>query len=145
MGDAELSDGLKAREAREHSVFAPTSIAGQSGAQEMQSAVMQERLDRLVQAFRVRGRWWQSLTARCHVPAIQSRAELLRFTEADLDKEFSAANLSGPPVMVWDIIDRLRTTYCGKLGLQFMLSMISEPRIGCKRTQSQSQPHLADP
>ena len=123
-GDAqEIFDGLKAREAREHSVFAPTSMAGQSGAQEMQSAVMQERLDRLVRAFRVRGHMVAELDPlglpRAGHPELEP--SYYGFTEADLDKEFSAANLSGPPVMsLRDIIGRLRTTYCGKLGLQFM-------------------------
>ncbi|MBV72011.1 MAG: 2-oxoglutarate dehydrogenase E1 component [Myxococcales bacterium] len=119
----ELAQGLYAREARDNSVFRPSSIETNTAGQTMQSAIMQERLDRLVRAYRVRGHMVAKLDPlgfpRAGHPELEP--SYYGFTEADLDQEFSAANLSGPPVLsLRKILERLRTTYCGKLGLQFM-------------------------
>ncbi|MEE2758135.1 MAG: thiamine pyrophosphate-dependent enzyme, partial [Myxococcota bacterium] len=120
---SELAQGLYAREARDNSVFRPSSIETNTAGQTMQSAIMQERLDRLVRAYRVRGHMVAKLDPlgfpRAGHPELEP--SYYGFTEADLDQEFSAANLSGPPVLsLRNILERLQTTYCGKLGLQFM-------------------------
>jgi 2-oxoglutarate dehydrogenase E1 component len=122
-GDTSLKDGVDARAPRENSVFRPTSInsGGESGAQ--QSAVLQERLDQLVRAYRVRGHMVAQLDPlefpRSGHPELEP--SFYGFSEEDLELEFSAQNLSGPPVLsLGKIIERLRTTYCRRLGLQFM-------------------------
>ena len=53
--EAELEAGVAARQPRDNSVFRPMSLGQHSAEETMQSAIMQERLDRLVRAYRVRG------------------------------------------------------------------------------------------
>jgi 2-oxoglutarate dehydrogenase E1 component len=92
-------------------------------------AALQDRLDRIVRSYRVRGH----LIARID-PLERPRphfAELdpehYGFTEADLDRSFAASDLQGPPTLrLREILERLKTTYCRSIGVQFM--HIDDPR-----------------
>ena len=120
--EAELEAGVAARQPRDNSVFRPMSLGQHSAEETMQSAIMQERLDRLVRAYRVRGHMVADLDPldfKGGHPELEP--SYYGFTEQDLDLEFSAENLAGPPVLsLRKILERLQTTYCGRLGLQFM-------------------------
>jgi 2-oxoglutarate dehydrogenase E1 component len=92
-------------------------------------AALQDRLDRIVRSYRVRGH----LIAKID-PLERPRphfAELdpahYGFTEEDLDRSFAASDIQGPPTLrLREILERLRTTYCRSIGVQFM--HIDDPR-----------------
>jgi 2-oxoglutarate dehydrogenase E1 component len=86
-------------------------------------AVLQDRVDQLIRAYRVRGH----LVARID-PLKLPRPDLPEldpkfygFTDAELDREFSTDTIEGPQAMTLRrIIERLRNTYCRSIGVQFM-------------------------
>ncbi len=102
---------------------APAKPPAISQRQERRIAELQDRVDQLVRAYRVRGH----LVARID-PLGLPRPELPEldpafygFTDADLDREFSTNTIEGPKSMTLRrIIERLRNTYCRSIGVQFM-------------------------
>jgi len=86
-------------------------------------AVIQDRVDQLVRAFRVRGHMAAlldplGLPRRGH-PELNYRHYGL--SPSELERDFSAATLSGPKVLpLKEILARLKKTYCGHIGVQFM-------------------------
>ncbi len=83
----------------------------------------QERVDMMIRGFRVRGHVIAQLDPLNEVP--KSHPELCRefygLEEGDLDLPFSARTLSGTPMLTLRQIERkLRRTYCGPIGVQFM-------------------------
>lgn len=83
----------------------------------------QERVDMLIRGYRVRGHVIAQLNPLDEEP--KSHPELnLQFyglDEADLDLPFSARTLSGAPLLTLRQIEqKLRRTYCGPIGVQFM-------------------------
>src|SRR5262249_16493905 len=101
----------------------PAKPAAISQRQVRRIAELQDRVDQLVRAYRVRGH----LVARID-PLGLPRPELAEldpefygFTDADLDREFSTNTIEGPKSMTLRrIIERLRNTYCRSIGVQFM-------------------------
>jgi 2-oxoglutarate dehydrogenase E1 component len=86
-------------------------------------ALLQERVAQLIRNYRVRGH----TIARID-PLDRPRPESpelspfhMGFTQADLDRAFSTADLGGQDVQTLrQIIERLRSTYCRYIGVQFM-------------------------
>ena len=86
-------------------------------------AILQDRVDQLVRAYRVRGHLVANLDPlgrpRPELPELDPRT--YHFTEADMDRSFSTDTIEGPQEMTLRrIVERLRNTYCRSIGVQFM-------------------------
>jgi 2-oxoglutarate dehydrogenase E1 component len=111
---------------RPASVFNPPAKAdgrGADGVREPEMALLQDRFDQLVRAYRVRGHLVANIDPlgmpRPHLPELDP--EYYGFTAEDMDRPFSTATIHGPDVLTLrDILNRLRNTYCRSIGVQFM-------------------------
>ena len=110
---------------RPHSIFNPGGDRNDAGsaALEIETALLQDRVDQLVRAYRVRGHMVANIDPlgmpRPHLPELDP--EYYGFTEADMDRPFSTESIRGPDVLTLrTILDRLRNTYCRSIGVQFM-------------------------
>ena len=86
-------------------------------------AARQDRVDQLVRAYRVRGHMIAQLDPLGLSREPHPELELAHYDlgESDLDTRFSARTLGGPAVLTLrEILDRMRRTYCGFIGVQFM-------------------------
>lgn len=89
----------------------------------MDVAIRQDRLDQLVRAYRVRGHMIAHID-----PLGQDRPQppeldpaFYGFTAADMAMPFSTVTIGGPNVLTLrQIIDRLKSTYCRAVGVQYM-------------------------
>jgi len=111
---------------RPRSVFDPVP-RGENGsttsARELEAALLQDRVDQLIRAYRVRGHMVANIDPlgmpRPHLPELDP--EFYGFTEADMERPFSTDTIRGPDVQtLGDILERLRNTYCRSIGVQFM-------------------------
>ena len=99
----------------------PPVATGTAG--EERVAFLQDRVDQLVRAFRVRGHLMAEIDPlgrpRPGLPELDPR--FYHLTEADMDRSFSTDTIEGPQSMsLRQIIKRLRNTYCRSIGVQFM-------------------------
>ncbi|MFM7519048.1 MAG: 2-oxoglutarate dehydrogenase E1 component [Planctomycetota bacterium] len=99
----------------------PPVATGTAG--EDRVAFLQDRVDQLVRAFRVRGHLMAEIDPlgrpRPGLPELE--ASFYHLTEDDLDRTFSTDTIEGPQSMTLrQIIKRLRNTYCRSIGVQFM-------------------------
>lgn len=97
--------------------------AASAGLRELEIAVLQDRVDQLVRAYRVRGHMVAKIDplgmGRPRQPELES--EHYGLTEADMDRVFSTDTISGPAMLpLRRILERLRNTYCRSIGVQFM-------------------------
>jgi 2-oxoglutarate dehydrogenase E1 component len=88
-----------------------------------QVANLQDRVDQLVRAYRVRGHMVAQINPlnlpRPHQPELE--LEFYRFTEADLERPFSIDTIPGADTLsLRGIVAHLRNTYCRSIGVQFM-------------------------
>jgi 2-oxoglutarate dehydrogenase E1 component len=86
-------------------------------------AILQDRVDQLIRAYRVRGHMVANVDPlarpRPQLPELEPRT--YHFTEADMDRTFSTDTIEGPQMMTLRrIIERMRNTYCRSIGVQFM-------------------------
>ncbi|MFM7248548.1 MAG: 2-oxoglutarate dehydrogenase E1 component [Planctomycetaceae bacterium] len=100
----------------------PLPVAVGSAAEE-RVAFLQDRVDQLVRAFRVRGHLMAEIDPlgrpRPGLPELDPR--FYHLTEEDMDRVFSTDTIEGPQSMpLREIIQRLRNTYCRAIGVQFM-------------------------
>ena len=124
------TDGLDASYHREPtfrpgSIFNPPTKTCRGGACAVwQIATLQERVDRLVRSFRVRGH----LAARCD-PLGRHREEPPELSlsyhglgERELERRFAGGTVAGVEgsITLREIVERLRQTYCRSIGVQFM-------------------------
>lgn len=117
-------------ETKRRSIFNPASADGDSLRQHLASARMQDRVDQLVTAFRVRGHLAAKLDplemARPDPPELSFEAYGL--TKQDLDRRCSTlSGGSSNTQTVGELIERLKKSYCHHLGVQFM--HIDEPEV----------------
>ncbi len=111
---------------RPSSVFNPpgrSEAHGAASVRELEMALLQDRVDQLIRAYRVRGHMMANIDPlgmpRPHLPELDP--EHYGFTEADLDRPFSTATIQGPDVLTLRrILERLRNTYCRAIAVQFM-------------------------
>ncbi|HEV3138806.1 MAG TPA: thiamine pyrophosphate-dependent enzyme, partial [Pirellulales bacterium] len=111
---------------RPSSVFNPpgrAQTARAAGVRELEVAVLQDRVDQLVRAYRVRGHMVANIDPlgmpRPHMPELDP--DYYGFTEADMDRPFSTVTIRGPDVLTLRrILERLRNTYCRSIAVQFM-------------------------
>jgi 2-oxoglutarate dehydrogenase E1 component len=86
-------------------------------------ASLQDRVDQLVRAYRVRGHAIAAIDPLGQPRLDQPELHLEHFnlTERDLDRVFSANTIVGPErLSLRQIIERLHNTYCRSIGVQFM-------------------------
>ncbi|MBI3838954.1 MAG: 2-oxoglutarate dehydrogenase E1 component, partial [Planctomycetia bacterium] len=109
------------------SVFNPPGRTLQTAAaanlRELEVALLQDRVDQFVRAYRVRGHMVANIDPlgmpRPHMPELDP--EYYGFTEADMDRPFSTVTIRGPDVLTLRrIVERLRNTYCRSIAVQFM-------------------------
>ncbi len=114
---------------RPASIFNPggaTVASGGHGTLAMpvaQVANLQDRVDQLIRAYRVRGHMIAQINPlalpRPHQPELD--LDFYRFTEADLDRPFSIDTIPGADTLsLAGIVEHLRNTYCRSIGVQFM-------------------------
>jgi 2-oxoglutarate dehydrogenase E1 component len=102
----------------------PLGGPGANGAtKELNVAVLQDRVDQLIRAYRVRGHMIATLDPlglpRPVPPELD--LEFYGLTEAEMDRPFSTRTIYGPDVLTLrGIVKRLRNTYCRFIGAQFM-------------------------
>ncbi|HEX3724906.1 MAG TPA: thiamine pyrophosphate-dependent enzyme, partial [Pirellulales bacterium] len=115
------------------SIFNPPSrepAEGSASVREVEMALLQDRFDQLVRAYRVRGHLMANIDPlgmpRAHLAELDP--EYYGFTVADLDRPFSTDTIHGPDVLTLrEIVERLRNTYCRSIGVQFM--HIDDPAV----------------
>jgi 2-oxoglutarate dehydrogenase E1 component len=86
-------------------------------------AVLQDRVDQLIRAYRVRGHLLAELDPLGLPRAPQPELETSYYglAEADLDRTFSSQTITGTTSMTLrQMLERLRNTYCRSIGVQFM-------------------------
>ena len=99
----------------------PPVATGTAG--EERVAFLQDRVDQLVRAYRVRGHLMAEIDPlgrpRPGLPELDPA--FYHLTEEDMDRAFSTDTIEGPQSMsLRQIIRRLRNTYCRSIGVQFM-------------------------
>ena len=99
----------------------PPVATGTAG--EERVAFLQDRVDQLVRAYRVRGHLMAEIDPlgrpRPGLPELDPN--FYHLTEEDMDRSFSTDTIEGPQSMsLRQIIKRLRHTYCRSIGVQFM-------------------------
>lgn len=107
---------------RPRSLFDPRAV-GTDARAAAEGARHQDRVDRLIRAYLVRGHLVAAID-----PLEQPRPDLPEldpafwgFTDADLDRRFSTHGIPGADLRTLrEIVARLRATYCGSVGVQFM-------------------------
>ncbi len=108
-------------------------------------AARQDRVDQLVRAYRVRGHMVADLDPLGLQRRPHPELELghYDFNADDLDQKFSARTLSGPTVLTLrEILDRLKRTYCGPIGTQFMHIDDLETKMWLQQRMESSQNQL---
>jgi 2-oxoglutarate dehydrogenase E1 component len=100
----------------------PLPVATGSAGEE-RVAFLQDRVDQLVRAYRVRGHLMAEIDPlgrpRPGLPELDPT--FYHLTEEDMDRSFSTDTIEGPQSMsLRQIIKRLRNTYCRSIGVQFM-------------------------
>jgi 2-oxoglutarate dehydrogenase E1 component len=100
-----------------------TAVAPAGGTKELNVAVLQDRVDQLIRAYRVRGHMIANLDPlglpRPMPPELDP--EFYGLTDAEMDRPFSTRTIFGPDVLTLrGIVKRLRNTYCRFIGAQFM-------------------------
>ena len=117
-----------------HSVFNPPADGGAEAATTNGSAgapvkhgvdmaVLQDRVDQMVRAFRVRGHMVSTLDplGLPRPPQPELDAEYYGFTDEHLEMSLSTRTIKGPKKRTLrEIIDCMRNTYCRRIGVQFM-------------------------
>ncbi|MCC6483408.1 MAG: 2-oxoglutarate dehydrogenase E1 component [Armatimonadetes bacterium] len=105
------------------SIFNPSTPKSADSLPVSDVAVLQDRVDQLVRAYRIRGHMIAQIDPLGRPRPAQPELDLQAhgLTEADLDRTFSATTISGPETLTLrEILHRLRNTYCRSIGVQFM-------------------------
>ncbi len=90
---------------------------------ELDYAILQERVDRLIRNYRVMGHYAADIDPlgqpRAKVPELEPAN--CGFSAADMERQFSTMASSGPNLRtLGEIVIWLRNTYCRSIGVQFM-------------------------
>ena len=120
-GDEADPESVHQRQSITGGLFNAGSQNAASG--DLKGLVLQERLDGMIRAYRVRGHVKAQLDPLGLPRAGHPELEPSRygFSDADLDRVFATAGLHGSPqATLRDIIGHLEETYCGHIGVQFM-------------------------
>ncbi len=106
------------------SLFNPPSDAGCAGESVSHAAVLQDRVDQIIRAYRVRGHLVAKVDPLDLPRSQQVELEpgFYELTESDMDSPVSSRTIagSGSALTIRQILARLRNTYCRSIGVQFM-------------------------
>ena len=109
---------------RPASMFNPPSGAdGRPQGEDLRLARVQERVDQLIRNYRVRGHIIAKVDPLGTVRdrPVELQPEFYGFTDDDMQGSFSTSLIPGSNLQtLGGIIDRLETTYCDRIGAQFM-------------------------
>jgi len=101
----------------------PTTGNGAAESSSLQIAALQDRVDQMVRAFRVRGHMIANLDPLGRPRPVQQELDpaFYGLSEADMDRPFSTRTIEGASVRTLrGIVERLQSTYCRSIGVQFM-------------------------
>ncbi|MFN0241481.1 MAG: 2-oxoglutarate dehydrogenase E1 component [Planctomycetota bacterium] len=137
---------------RPASLFNPPAAAanghthGNGAAAEV--AALQDRVDQLVRSYRVRGHMHAELDPlglpRRHFKELD--LDFYGFTERDLERQFSTNRMHGPArATLREILERLKSTYCRSIGVQFMHIDNLEKKSWLQERMEGTQNHLQLP
>ncbi len=101
----------------------PTAGNGVAERSSLQIAALQDRVDQMVRAFRVRGHMIANLDPLGRPRPEQQELDpaFYGLSEADMDRPFSTRTIEGASVRTLrGIVERLQSTYCRSIGVQFM-------------------------
>ena len=105
------------------SIFNPPATGNGAVTEETATAVLQERIDQLIRNYRVRGHMAAQLDPLGiprDAPA-ELNLEFYGLSEADMNRRFACqAICGGGTLTLREILERLRSTYCRSIGVQFM-------------------------
>jgi 2-oxoglutarate dehydrogenase E1 component len=109
---------------RPSSIFNPPPLDGRgAGGRDAEVAVLQDRVDQLVRAFRVRGHRIARIDPLgLPVPPVQELdPAYYGIGEHDMDRPVSSVTIpDAGPLTVRELIEHLRNTYCRAIGVQYM-------------------------
>jgi 2-oxoglutarate dehydrogenase E1 component len=106
------------------SIFNPPAESGNGAvSEEATTAVLQERIDQLIRNYRVRGHMAAQLDplglSRPEPPEL--KLEFYGLSEADMNRQFACEAMCGAGTLTLrEILERLRSTYCRSIGVQYM-------------------------
>lgn len=105
------------------SVFNPASSQSRPE-RPWDAARLQDRVNQLVHAYRVRGHLIANLDPLGFIqrtPPPELELSYYGFSEADRERTFSTPTVGGPDAQpLQEIVERLQATYCRSIGVQFM-------------------------
>jgi 2-oxoglutarate dehydrogenase E1 component len=133
-----LSPSFRPRGLFHRSPVAPAERAINHGGSDV--AQLQDRIDQLIRAYRVRGHMIANLDPlgmpRSRPPELD--LSFYGFTEDDLDRHCSTITVAGGNVCTLrDVYERLQNTYCRFIGVQFMhIDDLSIREWLCERMES---------
>jgi 2-oxoglutarate dehydrogenase E1 component len=108
---------------------------------------LQSRVAQLVNAYRVRGHLFADVDPLDSPPDAHPELELANFglTEADLDKTFSTAGMSGLPerATLREIVAHLSETYCSSIGVEFTHVEEPDPRLWLQERMESTRNHAS--
>ena len=127
-GENTLSNGKLRPSFQPASLFNPASASSMvlhEGANGSATAMarLQDRVDQLVRAFRVRGHLDADINplGEARPPHPELTTKHYELSDSVLDQQFSTTSIGGPSKQALrDILSRLRNTYCRSIGVQFM-------------------------
>jgi 2-oxoglutarate dehydrogenase E1 component len=125
-GNGQLPPAVPRPTHRPSSVFNPAGWAldGRNGRPPDQLASLQDRIDQMVRAYRVRGHMLAELDPLGRPRSWQPELDpaFYGFRDEHYDLTFSARTVGGPDASLTlrQIVDKLRSTYCRHIGVQFM-------------------------
>jgi 2-oxoglutarate dehydrogenase E1 component len=132
-GGVSNGNGVAYREAVRETVIAATEL--------------QSRVAQLVNAYRVRGHLFARLDPLDSGPDAHPELELANFGlgEADLDKKFSTAGMSGLPdrAKLRQIVEHLAETYCSSIGVEYTHIEEPEPRLWLQDRMESTRNHAS--
>jgi 2-oxoglutarate dehydrogenase E1 component len=84
---------------------------------------LQDKVGQLIRAYLVRGHMVAQIDPLGfpRPPQVELDAAFYGFTDGDLNRPVATHGLPGPPIRsLRDVLDALRTAYCGSVGIEFM-------------------------
>ncbi len=116
------------------------------GEAEIEAALLQQKLDRLVRNYRVRGHRFADLSplGRERFEAPELEPAYYGLSEADLERQVLSNTFPGADT-VREVIDGLQATYCRSIGAQFMHIDSLEVRVWLQRRMEATRNRLALP
>ena len=143
--NGETARGAMGPSFKARSLFDPAGPAASSDASDVgvAAALMQQKLDRLVRNFRVRGHRLAELSplGRDHFEVPELDPAYYGISEEDMDRPVLAPVISGAST-VGEVIEGLRITYTRSIGAQFMHIDSLEVRVWLQRRMESTRNRL---